>query len=215
MKNGVVYITFKKNPKSNSIKELKHSVKSVKKMYPNLSITLFTDEDPKIKEIDNVRIVNVNSERVKQEYLYDSPYHNTLYLDCDTEIIGPIDELFGLTERFDISATHDLIRKDDKKSVVYPDYAKIPDGFPEYGGGVMLFRKVPVVENFFKVWRKNYNVWYRLTKEVRDQPSFRVSLWQCSDLHVHTLPPEFNIRTKNYNNIVPRINHQHNLWRKR
>ncbi len=215
MKNGIVYITFVGNKKADRIKELHYSVESVKKRHPNLSITLLTDKNPKIKGIDSVKIIPINSERVKQDYLYDSPYYNTLYLDCDTEIVGPIDEIFGLMGRFDISATHDLIRKDNKKSSVYPDYAKIPDGFPEYGGGVMLFRKVPVVENFFKVWRKNYNVWYRFTKEVRDQPSFRVSLWQCSDLHVHTLPPEFNIRTKNYNNIVPRINHQHNLWRKK
>ena len=215
MKNGIVYITFIKNKKVDRIKELQYSVKSVKKMHPNLSITLFTDEDPKIKEIDGVKIMPIHSERVKQDYLYGSPYDNTLYLDCDTEIVGPIDEIFGLMERFDISATHDLIRKDNKKSKVYHDYAEIPYGFPEYGGGVMLFRKAPVVENFFKVWSKNYNIWYELTKEVRDQPSFRVSLWQCSDLHVYTLPPEFNIRTKNYNNIVPRINHQHNLWRKK
>jgi hypothetical protein len=214
MKNGIVYITFVKNKKADRIKELKHSIKSVKKTHSNLSITLFTDKDPKIKEIDNIKIISVDSERIKQNYLYDSPYENTLYLDCDTEIVGSIEEVFGLMERFDIAATHDLIRKDKKKSDVYPDYAVIPDGFPEYAGGVILFKKSDAVKNFFEVWKRNFNTWCKLSGIVKDQPSFRVSLWQCSNLHVHTLPPEFNIRTKKYHNIVSRIKHEHDMWRK-
>lgn len=211
MKNGIVYIAFQKNPKADRIKEVTHSVKSLKSTHPELHVTLFTDKDPKIKHFDDVKIISVDSERVKQKYLYDSPYENTLYLDTDTDIAGSIIELFGLMDRFDIAATHDLIRKHEKKSKVYPDYAAIPDGFPEYAGGVILFKKSPAVENFFKVWRENFVKWCELTGEVRDQPSFRVSLWQCKDLHIHTLPPEYNIRSKKYHNIKPRIYHWHNM----
>jgi len=215
MKNGIVYITFVKNKKADRIKELQYSVQSVKKLHPDLSITLFTDKNPKIKGVDNVKIITTDSERLKQKYLYESPYDNTLYMDCDTVVIGPIEESFRLMERFDMAATHDLIRKDSKKSVKYPDYANIPDGFSEFGGGVMLFRKSPVVEGFFKLWRKNFNKWCALTGVVKDQPAFRVSVWQCSDLKFYVLPPEFNKRTKKYNNIQTRILHEHNLWKKK
>ena len=193
MKNGIIYTAFG----NRSLKELEHSVNTLKNMHPDLSITLFTDKPYNNKKIDNIELKDIHINRVKQKYLYDSPYENTLYLDSDTEIIGPIFDVFNLMDRFDIAATHDLIRKDKKKSKIYPDYAAISDGFPEYGGGVFLFRKSLEVENFFSVWRKNFKIWYDLTGEVRDQPSFRVSLWQCKNLHVHTLPPEFNIRTKN------------------
>ncbi len=213
MENGVLYIAFNRNNKSDRIKELAYSVRSLKHTHPNLPVTLFTDVDPGIKEFDNVEIISVDSERIKQNYLCSSPYDNTLYIDCDTGIVGPIEEMFGLMDRFDIAATHDMMRKDKKKSDIYPDYAAVPDGFPEYAGGVILFRKSLAVENFFRVWRRNYAKWFELTKEMRDQPSFRVSLWECKDLHVHTLPTEFNIRTKKYNNIVPRINHWHDMWR--
>ena len=121
----------------------------------------------------------------------------------------------SLMDRFDIAATHDLMRKNPRHSGMWLEYSNVPDGFPEFAGGVILFKKSPVVEDFFKVWRKNFAAWYKLTGEVRDQPSFRVSLWQCKNLHVHTLPSEFNIRTKNYNNIIPRINHRHEMWRKK
>jgi hypothetical protein len=213
--NGILYITFKRNPKAHRYNELKHSVASLKKMHPKLRVGLFTNKDPKFDLIDDVRIIDIKSDRVKQDYLYESPYDNTLYMDCDTEIVGPIDDIFNLMGRFDIAAVQDQIRKDPKKSERYPDYANIPDGFPEYAGGVILFRKCEKVENFFGVWRKNFRKWYQLTKEVRDQPSFRVSLWQCSDLRLHTLPPEFNHRTKKKHNIVTRIDHRHDLWRKK
>jgi len=215
MKNGIVYITFikAKIKKVDRIRELKFSVNSVRKLHPNIHITLFTDEDPKVKGIDNVKIISVDSTRIKHKYLYESPYDNTLYLDCDTAILGPIEEPFNIMDRFDLAATHDLIRKDERKSVKYPDYANIPDGFSELGGGVILFRKSPEVENFFKVWNKNFNKWFKLTGEVRDQPSFRVSIWECSELKFYVLPPEFNIRTKKYNNIVPRIKHVHSIWK--
>jgi hypothetical protein len=216
MKNGIVFITFIKikRKKVDRIRELRYSIKSIKKIHPRLSISLFTDEDPKIKGIDNVKLITVDSARIKHKYLYESPYDNTLYMDCDTVVVGPIQESFRLMERFDLAMTHDLIRKDSKKSVKYPDYAKIPDGFSEFGGGVFMFRKSPAVEEFFKVWQKNFDKWYKLTGEIRDQPSLRVSIWECSDLKFYVLPPEFNIRTKNYHNIVPRIKHEHNMWRK-
>lgn len=216
MKNGIVFITFirAKRKKVDRIRELRFSVRSIKKIHPNLSITLFTDQDPKINGIDNVKIVNVDSVRIKHKYLYESPYDNTLYMDCDTVVVGSIRECFRIMERFDIAATHDLIRKDPKKSVKYPDYAKIPDGFSEFGGGVLLFRKSPEVKKFFETWRKNFDIWYKLTGEIRDQPSLRVSIWQCSDLKFYVLPPEFNLRTKKYDNIIPRIKHEHNIWRK-
>lgn len=222
MKNGIVYIAFTNRNKRIQhlgkdyyFREAEHSARSIKKMYPDLSITLFTDKDPKIKHIDNVKIVSVGSVRIKQECLYDSPYNNTLYIDTDTEIVGSIIEVFDLMDRFDIAATHDLMRKNPRHSEMWPEYSKVPDGFPEFAGGVILFKRAPVVEDFFKLWQKNFAAWYKLTGEIRDQPSFRVSLWQCKDLHIHTLPSEFNIRTKNYNNIIPRINHRHEMWRKK
>ncbi len=214
MKNGIVYITFVRNKKADRIKELKHSIKSVNKTHPHLPITLFTDKDPKIKGIDNIKIVSINSERVKQNYLYDSPYENTLYLDCDTEIIGSIDEIFGLMARFDIAAAIDHVRKAEETSKIWSAYNNIPDGFSEYAGGVILFKKCLAVDMFFKIWQEKYLEWCKISGKVNDQPSFRVSLYETAGLNIHTLPPEYNLRSKKYHNIIPRIYHNHSLWKK-
>lgn len=197
MTNGIIYIAFRKNKKTDSIKEVIHSAKSVKKIHKDLNITLFTDiKDFKNECFDNIKLIPINSTREKQNHLFDSPYDYTLYLDSDTKIVNPIEDMFGILDRFDIAACFDHARKDPNKAKVYKDYAEIPRAFSEFAGGVILFKKSLVVENFFKVWRVNYGIWKKASGRLNDQPSFRVSLWQCSDLKIFTLPPEYNLRTQ-------------------
>jgi len=218
LKNGILYIAFGGHKLADHTKEVVCSAESVKKMHPDLHITLFTNNhmESGSDHFDEIVQVPIGGERVKQELLYNSPYESTLYLDTDTMIVNPIGGIFDLMGRFDIAATIDHVRKAQKVSDIYPDYASIPDGFSEYGGGVILFRKSDAVEKFFEVWRKNYSIWQEASGRDNDQPSFRVSLWECSDLKVHTLPPEFNIRTQEkrdkIKNIVPRIFHWHNMY---
>ena len=210
--NGVVYIVFDKNRKSDKLKELRYSVDSLKRIHPDLPITLFTDKDPNIKNIDNVEIVEIKSERVKQIYLEDSPYDRTLYLDCDTKIVGPIDSLFGLLDKYDIAATYDHMRKNPNWKGIWGKYDQIVECFPEFAGGVILYKKSDIVKEFFKLWRTNYKDWCKCSGRINDQPSFRVSLWE-TDLNVFSLPPEFNIRSKKNDNIKQRILHSHDMWK--
>lgn len=207
MKNGVVYIVFG----TKSTREFKASITTLKRIHPEIHITLLTDISRNNEYVDNEKIIEVDGTRIKQYHLYDSPYDNTLYLDATSGIVGPIMDIFDLMGRFDIAGVHDIVRKWSRHSKIYPDYANIPDGFPEFSGGVLLFRKCKAVENFFKVWQKNYKIWCELSGKRNDQPSLRVSLWQCKDLYLHTLSQEFSIRTKDYHNIVPRIFHFHNM----
>lgn len=217
---GVLYIAFSNRTKHKHeddyyIKEAIFSANSIKKIHPNLSITLFTDKHINNNCFDRVVVTGaIDDIRVKQEFLWSSPYDKTLYLDSDTGIIGPIDEMFNILDRFDIAATHDIMRKDSKKAKVYPDYANIPDGFSEFAGGVILYRKSEQIQKFLEIWRKNYKIWCKLSGKKNDQPSFRVSLWQCENLQIYTLPPEYNIRTKKYHNIKDRIYHHHGMFEK-
>jgi hypothetical protein len=216
MNNGIVYIVFKKHKGVDHIKEVIQSARAVKNIHKKLNITLFTDSK-NINEncFDNIKIIPINNTREKQNYLYDSPYDYTLYLDSDTKVVNPIEDIFKILDRFDIAACFDHARKDPKKSKVWEDYAKIPSSFSEFAGGVILFKKSPVVESFFKVWRVNYGLWKKASGKLNDQPSFRVSLWQCSDLKVYTLPPEYNLRTQEKRDkfiINPVILHWHKMY---
>jgi len=210
MKNGIVYIVFG----NKSTKEFEVSIKTLRKIHPNINITLFTDKPKNNKFVNIEKIIKVKGTRIKQNHLFNSPYENTLYLDATSGVVGQLTEIFGLLDRFDIACVQDIIRKHDKKSKIYPEYADIPDGFPEYSGGIILFKKNNRVEEFFKTWQRNMKTWYNLTGVEKDQPALRVSLWQCENLKTHTLPPEFSIRTKKYHNIVPRVYHFHNITEK-
>lgn len=207
MKNGVVYIVFG----NKSLREFDVSIKTLKRMHPELHVTLFTDVTKNNEYVNDEKLIKVSGVRVKQDHLYDSPYDNTLYLDATSGVVGPIMDIFNLMGRFDLAGVQDMVRKWSRHTDLYPDYASIPDGFPEFSGGIILFRKCKAAEKFFELWRRNYKIWCELSGKVNDQSSLRVSLWQCKDLHIHTLPPEFSIRTKKYHNIVPRVFHFHEM----
>ena len=180
-------------------------------------MTLFTDEGSKARVgdvFDDVRIVPVDGTRIKQGLLWDSPYYGTLYLDSDTRIVNPIDDLFSLLGRFDIAAAIDPARKVAETASIYDEYKDIPEAFPEFAGGVILFRKSAAVERFFNIWDENYKRWCQLSGRVNDQPAFRVALWQCDNLRLYTLPPEYNLRTQEKRDkfrIRPRIFHWHDM----
>lgn len=225
MKNGIVYIAFlnRSNPRFPRdlwLKELEYSAKTVKNKHPDLPITLFTDKNRNIKNIDQVKVINFDGPRVKPFCLWDSPYQNTLYLDTDTAVVGDIQNMFNLMERFDLAASFDHLRVDNKKAAVYPEYAKISEAFSEFNGGVILFRKSDAVKKFFKVWRKNYEEWKKLSGLLADQPSFRVSIWQSSDLKFYVLPPEYDLRTQGKRDgckkrfpIEHKIYHWHEMYK--
>jgi hypothetical protein len=217
MKNGILYIAFDMNKKADYLKEVKYSAKTMKEMHPDLDITLYTDKVTSIANFDNIEVWRFDNERVKQEYLYFSPYDNTLYLDCDTSVVGSIKSLFKLMDRFDIAAVHDHVRVKKDRNKTWTAYANVPESFPEFAGGVIIFKKSNIVENFFTIWQQNYRIWYELTGKINDQPSFRVSLWECDKLKVYVLPPEYNVRTQSkrdkFDNISYRIYHWHDQFK--
>lgn len=207
MKNGIIYIVFG----NKSLEEFRVSIKSLRKIHPKVHITLFSDRLLNNEYVDDNRIINVSGTRIKQDHLFDSPYENTLYIDATSGVVGAVTDLFDMLNRFDLGVIHDIVRKNKRHASMYPEYATVPDAFPEFSGGILLFRKCRAVEKFFRAWRKNFKIWYDLTNEHRDQPSLRVSLWQCQDLRIFTLPLEYSIRTKKYHNIIPRVFHFHEM----
>ena len=201
MSTGIIFIAYGKK----YVEEAIFSAKSAKKHNPQYPITLFTDasvSDPvfnkvKIIEKDKIHI------RCKVDIIYQSPYEKTLFLDTDTMVNYPFQEMFTILDKFDISLAHDFARKrtlkDKSKApggygfATHPDYQNIPYAFPEYNTGVILFQKNKKTQKFFQNWAKTYHKMEKLTPY--DQPSFRITLWN-SDLRVHTLPLEYNRRAK-------------------
>jgi hypothetical protein len=197
MSRGVVYIATGQK----SVEEACASALRTKQCMPELPISLITDlrikerifhlvehiEEPQFGPADKVR----NIAR--------SPYRDTLYLDSDTYVVSDVREVFLLLERFDFAASHSPYR-------VSRHLDDLPECFPEYNAGVLLFRQSEKTGNLFSRWREIYekdhlnpSMWLfpggeELFKDApNNQPSLRRALFE-SDLRIATLTPEYNCR---------------------
>lgn len=192
---GVIYVATGKK----YIEEAINSVASLKANMPDLSVTAFFDQ--KIESLcfdDLVVLENAHySFRDKIMYMSRSPYEKTLFLDTDTYVCDKIPELFILLDKFDIALAHAPYRE------IMP-IPGVPNSFPEFNSGVILFKKSPSVINCFENWLSFYDQdvnakrkWMEpASQELRllhDQPALRKALYNSS-LRMATLTPEYNCR---------------------
>lgn len=212
--NGIIYIAFK----NAFVKEAKLSAESVKR-FTDIPITLFTDRHIDCEYIDEIKIIKPDHIRSKVDYISESPYKKTLYLDSDTLIARNISDMFEVLDRFDVGVTHDYARKRENYCNI-PEYKKIPYSFSEVNGGIMAFNDSDRVKTFFKLWKK-YFYKYRSATSGWDQVSLRISLWE-SRAAIHYYPPEYNVRPESIrekvknnhkklgeSHLQPRIYHMH------
>lgn len=205
MKRGVLYIVFGEN----FVKEMLFSAESVKKHNPELHITAFCDKPVESEFIDDVRIINVGHLRPKIDYIHQSPYDQTLFLDTDTIITYDISDMFDLLEVHDMALVHDLARKRLKYAKTIPEYENIPYAFSELNTGVIVFSDNEKTKALFKRWKDNF---YKYQKySPWDQPTFRISLWETikeDNLSLYVMPVEYNIRSKANREKQRRFHHE-------
>ena len=218
MNRGVLYIAFG----DNFLKEMLFSAESVKKHNPNLHITAFADKKVESEFVDECRVIKVKHLRPKIDYIAETPYEQTLFLDTDTVVDYNIEDMFDLLSNFDFAGTHDLARKRKKYSAVMREYREIPYAFSEINTGVLVFQKNEKVLNLFETWKSTFYKYHNYCPW--DQASFRISLWESiqDGLQFCTFPVEYNIRSKanrekqrrfhhefGEDHLAPRIYHMH------
>jgi hypothetical protein len=201
MSKGVLYICHGKE----YINEGLISAESVKKFCPDLHITFFCDMEFESEFVDNITIISPTCQRSKVDYIYDSPYDETLFLDTDVIIDYPIYDIFDILNRFELGICHDLARKRLKYSRVIPEYSGIPYSFSEVNTGIIIFKKCPHTEELFSFWKKYHKKY--LNHCPWDQPSFRVSLWK-SNVRFCIMPIEYNIRSISNRQKQDRCHHE-------
>jgi hypothetical protein len=200
MSKGVIYIATGQK----FIDEACNSAASLKRLMPNMPLTIFCNGGSVSAHFENVipingatfgfidKIINISS----------SPYDYTLFLDTDTYVCGDLTDLFALMETFDIAVAHAPYR------AVY-QVAGVPDGFPEFNTGVILFKKSPKIMTTFSEWRNLYErdskkelqwlnpsvkaMFEDYINDQPDQPTFREALYH-SNLRIATLTSEYNCR---------------------
>lgn len=199
---GVLYITSGKD----FISKAEKSAESVKSQHPELPITIYADREVDHRAFDDVRSIE-SFEDPGDSILTEKhfPYEENLFLDSDTLVTGDIGDLFELLEQSDLAAAHNPGRERwDSKLWKQIDHS-LPDAFPEYNAGVIVYRDTESVRELFKNWDEIYqSLGFHL-----NQPAFRIALYE-SDITPMTLPPEYNfmIHTVGYACGPVRIFHQ-------
>jgi hypothetical protein len=115
-----------------------------------------------------------------------SPFDLTLFLDCDTMVLGDLSPISGYLEYFDVllSAVYNP-DPNPKRKILGGKYRYTVDG--HFNGGVFAFRRGIEVEQFFTLWNDRFHaLGYRL-----DQPAL-VEAYFLSKAHMFPLPPKWN-----------------------
>jgi len=190
--NGFVYIVTG----DGYAEECIYSIKSLKKVNGE-KICVFSEEKYRHifqSEVDYFFVISTKVKRPKIEYISQSPFKNTVYLDSDTFISENISDLFEILDRYDFSGAFCNSRKRENYSKLLKKYSDIPYSFSEINTGVMVFNSSREVKELFKNWQDYYYKYLTQTNGW-DQPSFRIALWESKVKLCH-LPPEYNVRPK-------------------
>ena len=201
IKRGALYIVFG----DNFIKEMLYSVESLKKYNPDLHVTVFSNKEINSSLIDNVRVIDVKHMRPKIDYIHETPYEETIFLDTDTIINHSLNDAFDILNKYDIALAHDLARKRKKFNNVIPEYEAIPYSFSEINTGVIVFKNNDNIKKLFENWRHYFYKYYNVVPW--DQPSFRISIWNC-DAKLYIFPVEYNVRSKSNREKQDRFHHE-------
>jgi hypothetical protein len=209
MKIGAIYIVTQD---SRYTTMLLHSAASLKRVMPNLPITVFSQFP--IESSDFERVIRVEG---SQDGFYDktlfcqqTPYERTIFIDADIYIAEPVPELFTLLDHFDFAATHEeYLNTDWWNHYPRPD---IPPSFPEFNTGILAYRRSPQMDSVLKDWSALYRSFLEKHpgQKINDQPFFRAAVYS-NEVRIATLTREYNckFRGQGYLNGRVKILHGH------
>lgn len=185
MDRGVIYVATGADYRDLAVA----SARSLREMEPDLAVDLFTDAPETVTEglFNAVHLIDDPHDRSKLDCMAQTRFERTLFLDCDTLVVNPLGDLWGILDRFDLALAHDVRRRSDLIRAGHS--VTTPYAFPQLNSGVMLYRRSEVMLGFLGEWVRRYMA----AGGYRDQPVLKDLLWE-SDLRFYVLPPEFNLR---------------------
>jgi hypothetical protein len=166
------------------------AARSVRRSNPNLAIGIFTDQTDVDPVFDFKGAILPGAERRKHEFLAQSPYSETLYLDSDVRVTACVSDFFDLLRRHDMAGAAVRYRALPHRQACWRH--PVPVAFPQVNCGVLLYRRNEKVMEFMVKWSEAI----KMGGFERDQLPFRETLW-LSDLRFHTVGPEYNMRDIN------------------
>lgn len=179
MDSGVLYISAD----DKYLTEAKRSAQSVKNQMPDTPTAIITETSSPggvfdvVIERDDLKSSVVD----KSDHIHRTPFDRTLYLDTDTYVTQPLDDIFDVLDHYDIATA---LEKGEHYDIA------LPPSVAHRQGGVIAFNNTQAVMELFELWRKIY---YRQRQEghISDQPPLTKAVLE-SGVSIHTLPVEDN-----------------------
>lgn len=212
---GILYIATGQR----FVDEAIDSAATVRRHSPHLPIALITDRHLAAHPFDMIIPIDqpAYSFADKPRHMPHSPFEQTLFLDTDVHVHGPIDELFALLARFDLAAAHDPTRINYESEVT----RDLPATFPELNTGVVLYRMSGGTRRLFAAWNRLYNQEHAARDHRRpdgrrghNQQSFRAACFH-TDVALGVLPDEYNFLTRYSAARMPEMRIEHRTERQR
>ena len=200
MDSGFLYVAIGEK----YVDEARHSAKSLKRASSDAKICIATDQElepdedfdvvigvePKGEKSDQYMALDSCPYYQKLYPLMESPFQKTVFLDTDTWIIEPLEDLFALLDSYDVLVTpvdqfYDYAFEHEEEP-----FSKIPKAFGYFNTGLFAYRKGDRTTHFLQEWARNFEQ-HVSRHTVNDQPAMRLALYEC-DIRHHVLPSCYN-----------------------
>lgn len=166
--------------------ELQQSIAQLRRIMPDISIAV-ASECSKDVDCDNFihieqPMYNFGDKVLNMRY---TPFERTIFLDTDTYVIEPIDDLFELLNIVDVAAP---------MAPIDEHIVGIPDSFSEFNTGILAYRFNRNTELLFQNWFDLFSYQLRHSQDgdiPPDQLSFRECVY-LSDIKFGHLSSEYN-----------------------
>lgn len=191
MNRGIVYIATGEK----YVREALVSAHSAREQMPDIPVTIISDSTLDSDLI--TQTIQVNQPefgfRDKVAFMALAPYEYSLFLDTDTFVCAPVYELFELLERFDIGLVHD-------GGFIPIPAALVPESFPQFNSGMMVFRKSKM-QAIFEAWLPRFDALrQQFAKDDRrstgwtvDEAALRELLFEAS-VQIAPISSQYNCR---------------------
>ncbi len=189
---------------------LYRSVKSVRRFLPDAKVKVFvtTNVHRQLEAwmFDYSQVVDPKfEERPRFEAMLEVPFGETLFLDCDTLAIAPLESMFKvlLGCQIALSPAINHSHPEMEKIAGLPWIPSVPECIGEWNGGVIMARVDANFRAFLYYWMAYYRECRKLDYRM-DQAALRCAVWNHG-WRVATLRNNYNFRTMAQQTVVGEV----------
>lgn len=164
------------------------AARSIRAVCGEVPIDLFTDAPVDETLFDRIVILPAEEPSPKLAALGQSRFERTIYLDADTLAVADFTDLFDVLDTHHLVLALDQMRACNAATLTWRK--PIPAAYPQFNGGMIAYRRDPLVDAVFADWRAAYAA----QGIGKDQPSLRELLFDSdARLKVAVAPEEYNL----------------------